>query len=40
LYIYYVIQIKRKVMTLTFGKHKGQEFKNTPKSYQEWAIKN
>jgi hypothetical protein len=25
-------------MILTFGKHKGQEFKNTPKSYQNWLL--
>ena len=26
-------------MTLKFGKHKGQQFKNTPKSYQDWLLK-
>ena len=25
-------------MILKFGKHKGQQFKNTPKSYQDWLI--
>jgi hypothetical protein len=23
---------------LKFGKHKGMEFKNTPKSYQDWLL--
>ena len=26
-------------MTLRFGKYKGQQFKNTPKSYQRWLLK-
>lgn len=26
-------------MTLKFGKYKGQQFENTPKSYQEWLLK-
>lgn len=26
-------------MTLRFGKYKGQQFENTPKSYQDWLIK-
>lgn len=26
-------------MTLKFGKHKGQKFENTPKSYQDWLLK-
>ena len=26
-------------MTLRFGKYKGQEFGNTPKSYQDWLLK-
>ena len=26
-------------MTLRFGKYKGQQFANTPKSYQEWLLK-
>lgn len=26
-------------MTLRFGKYKGQEFNSTPKSYQEWLLK-
>ena len=25
--------------TLKFGKHKGEQFLNTPKSYQEWLLK-
>ncbi len=25
-------------MTLRFGKYKGREFKNTPKSYQKWLM--
>ena len=25
-------------MTLRFGKYKGQQFENTPKSYQDWLI--
>jgi len=25
-------------MILKFGKHKGQEFENTPKSYQLWLL--
>jgi uncharacterized protein (DUF3820 family) len=25
--------------TLKFGKYKGQQFANTPKSYQDWLIK-
>jgi hypothetical protein len=25
-------------MILKFGKHKGQEFANTPKSYQQWLM--
>ena len=25
-------------MTLRFGKYKGQEFYNTPKSYQQWLM--
>jgi uncharacterized protein (DUF3820 family) len=25
--------------TLKFGKYKGQDFSNTPKSYQEWLLK-
>lgn len=24
--------------TLKFGKHKGEQFLNTPKSYQEWLL--
>jgi len=30
--------IKLKIMILTFGKHKGQDFNNTPKSYQAWLM--
>ena len=26
-------------MILKFGKHKGQDFYNTPKSYQDWLSK-
>lgn len=26
-------------MKLRFGKYKGQEFENTPKSYQDWLLK-
>ena len=26
-------------MTLRFGKYKGQEFNSTPKSYQQWLLK-
>ena len=26
-------------MILKFGKHKGQKFENTPKSYQDWLLK-
>ena len=26
-------------MTLRFGKYKGQQFENTPKSYQDWLMK-
>jgi hypothetical protein len=26
-------------MTLRFGKHKGQQFENTPKNYQDWLLK-
>lgn len=26
-------------MKLKFGKYKGQQFKNTPKSYQNWLLK-
>jgi len=26
-------------MTLRFGKYKGQQFENTPKSYQVWLLK-
>jgi hypothetical protein len=26
-------------MTLRFGKHKGEQFENTPKSYQDWLLK-
>jgi hypothetical protein len=26
-------------MTLRFGKYKGQQFEKTPKSYQDWLIK-
>ena len=26
-------------MKLRFGKYKGQEFKDTPKSYQNWLLK-
>lgn len=25
--------------TLKFGKYKGQQFQNTPKSYQDWLLK-
>ena len=25
-------------MTLRFGKYKGQQFENTPKSYQDWLL--
>jgi hypothetical protein len=25
-------------MILKFGKHKGQDFKNTPKFYQKWLL--
>lgn len=25
-------------MTLRFGKYKGQQFENTPKSYQNWLL--
>jgi hypothetical protein len=28
-----------KDMILKFGKHKGQKFQNTPKSYQNWLLK-
>lgn len=26
-------------MILKFGKYKGQQFENTPKSYQDWLMK-
>ena len=26
-------------MTLRFGKYKGKQFNNTPKSYQNWLLK-
>lgn len=26
-------------MTLRFGKYKGQQFENTPQSYQDWLLK-
>jgi len=26
-------------MILRFGKHKGQQFENTPKNYQDWLLK-
>ena len=26
-------------MKLRFGKYKGQQFENTPKSYQNWLLK-
>ena len=26
-------------MILKFGKYKGQQFQNTPKSYQDWLLK-
>ena len=26
-------------MTLRFGKYKGQQLENTPKSYQDWLMK-
>ena len=25
-------------MILKFGKYKGQQFENTPKSYQDWLL--
>ncbi len=28
-----------KNFTLRFGKYKGQQFENTPKSYQDWLLK-
>ena len=28
-----------KNFTLKFGKYKGQQFENTPKSYQDWLLK-
>jgi uncharacterized protein (DUF3820 family) len=29
---------KTNIMTLRFGKYKGQQLENTPKSYQDWLM--
>ena len=34
-----IINSNRQIMTLRFGKYKGQNFSNTPKSYQDWLLK-
>ena len=33
-----IINLNRQIMTLRFGKYKGQDFSNTPKSYQAWLL--
>lgn len=34
-----IINLNRQIMTLRFGKYKGQNFINTPKTYQDWLLK-
>lgn len=37
-YVYIIINKNLTIMILKFGKHKGQQFENTPKSYQDWLL--
>ena len=35
----YINKTKTDIMKLRFGKYKGKQFENTPKSYQDWLLK-